>query len=98
MKKLKEIKIIKNLHDEEHCWVCNNDGYITAKVPDESGDEYLTILNCNCCERGTFESDSTSISDPVSKYFDINKLINKNKFRVIRGRLVETVVKTLIRK
>jgi hypothetical protein len=70
--------------EQTFCFVCNNRGYDIGIEKIIIGDiemEYSYALHCDFCEKGEKEKIRSGkyYSEPISAYYDIDKLIKKNK-------------------
>jgi hypothetical protein len=70
--------------EEDYCFVCNNRGFEILRLYKDFGGQvipYDYMLHCDKCSKGKMQKVACGgyYSEPISKYFDIAKLILENK-------------------
>ena len=67
-----------------NCWICKDKGFIIVRTIKE-GFRYDYSLHCNCAIGNREKIDYTAekgnhyFTEPISKYYDTNKIAEKNK-------------------
>lgn len=74
----------KESEEQEYCYVCNNKGFDILREYTKTNCTtyfYDYQLHCDCCQKGKQQAINTGkyYSEPISKYYDVQKLAEKHR-------------------